>query len=284
MRPSSSTDVHMRKSVLIVVTCAAVCAVAIARADEPMSDDAVKEKIIRFVTLPSRMCGHPLVDFREEFRSRKLTNREWFDGDTNRLARLIAEIAETNDVDLASQMIESLGEYGTAAQLPFLYSCATNPVLGKVAVNAVLSIEGVTSNSVEMVNNFLFQTNFFPFPNIGDRADVCAGLLDKVYSNAILSECRSNVWEMAWRFERDVNLVPNTIDTKFSELDQLYRYSSRRLSLLRTIRQRLDSEFVAITNSNYEVERRLCCYEFQTNHIVTAINELVAYPEANLPD
>ena len=110
----------MKKMELMMLVGAVAVAAAFARAGEPLSDDAMKERIVQFVTLPGRMCGRALVDFREEFRNRKLTNRTWFDGDTNRLARLIAELAQTNDVELSSQMVETLGEYGTVEQLPFL--------------------------------------------------------------------------------------------------------------------------------------------------------------------
>ncbi len=37
-------------------------------------------------TLPSRLCGRATLDFRDELKSRKITNRSWFDGDINRLA------------------------------------------------------------------------------------------------------------------------------------------------------------------------------------------------------
>lgn len=35
-----------------------------------------------------------------------------------------------------TSMIDELGKYGTSEQLPFLYSCATNPIIGgKNAIN-----------------------------------------------------------------------------------------------------------------------------------------------------
>ena len=135
----------MIRRAVFVMLCAAAYAGAFADGAEPLSDDAMKEKIVSFVTLPSRLCGRATLDFRDELKSRKITNRSWFDGDTNRLARLICELAQTNDVNITEMMIESLGEYGTSAQLPFLYSCATNPVLGKTPIPDVLtSIRQIT--------------------------------------------------------------------------------------------------------------------------------------------
>ena len=37
-------------------------------------------------------------------------------------------------------MIDELGKYGTSEQLPFLYSCATNPIIGgKNAINELVA-------------------------------------------------------------------------------------------------------------------------------------------------
>jgi hypothetical protein len=48
--------------------------------------------------------------------------------------------------------------------------------------------------------------------------------------------------------------------------DDSYRYSKRRLRVL----------------LNADLQRRP--YPFQVNYVTNAINELVAYPEADLPD
>ena len=141
----------MVRRAIFAMLSAAACAGAVADGAVPLSDDAMKEKIFSFVTLPSRLCGRATLDFWDELKSRKITNRSWFDGDTNRLARLICELAQTNDSKIATMMTRALGEYGTPAQLPFLYSCATNPVLGRTAVESVLRVEGVTSNSIVAV-------------------------------------------------------------------------------------------------------------------------------------
>ncbi len=268
----------------MVAIVATAFASSLLMGDGALSDEETKRKIADFVTLPSRLCGRALVDFRSELRGRKLTNRSWFDGDTNRLARLIMELAQTNDMKVASMMIGALGEYGTCAQLPFLYSCATNPILGKIAVEAVLRIEGVTSNSLEIVHGYLFQTNQFLFANIGDRTYLCHDLVSKVFSDSSLNSYRSQVLEMALDFEANVNITPNLVDMAIVSADPGYRHSKRRLAVLRAAKQRLDYDAQLIVPSNYEVERRIDVYNFQTNYLVNAINELVAYPEVNLPD
>ena len=255
----------MKMMKLMLLACASAVVVASARADEPLSDDAMKERIVQFVTLPSRMCGRALADFREEFRNRKLTNRSWFDGDTNRLARLIAELAQTNDVELSSQMVETLGEYGTVEQLPFLYSCATNPAIGDLAVKAVLRIEGVTSNSIAIVRSYLLSSNEFSRAKQHDRSLVCEELLKSAFELPELSEYRPLCLSVAREFARNVNTMHISMDDAIVANDPSYRYSKRRLAVMRSAQYR-------------------CVNPGLYTYVTNAINELVAYPEADLPD
>ena len=268
---------------LLMLAGVAVAA-AFVRADGQLSDDALKENIVRFVTLPGRMCGHALVDFRDEFRSRKLTNRSWFDGDTNRLARLIAELAQTNDVELSSQMVESLGEYGTPAQLPFLYSCATNPAVGDLAVRAVFNIEGVTSNSLDFAHQFLSQTNGYTLLNADARSNLCMDMLKRVFSDGSLAGHRTQALAIATDFAEHVNTLPKGLDTVLVAVSPDFRFSKRRLAILRAARMKLDAEFLTLGTTDEEADERVHIYNFQTNYLFSAINELIAYPEAELPD
>ena len=255
----------MKKMELMMLVGAVAVVVASARADEPLSDAALKENIVRFVTLPSRMCGRALADFREEFRNRKLTNRSWFDGDTNRLARLIAELAQTNDVELSSQMVETLGEYGTVEQLPFLYSCATNPAIGDLAVKAVLRIEGVTSNSIAIAQSYLLSSNEFSRAKQHDRSLVCEELLKSAFELPELSEYRPLCLSVAREFARNVNTMHISMDDAIVANDPSYRYSKRRLAVMRSAQYR-------------------CVNPGLYTYVTNAINELVAYPEADLSD
>ena len=81
--------------------------------------------------------------------------RQLCGADSNRFARLICEVAHTNHTRVARGMIRSLGRYGTPAQLTFLYSQVTNAEHGAEALKSVLAIEGVTSNSVAIVDSYL---------------------------------------------------------------------------------------------------------------------------------
>ena len=253
----------IRRAVFAMLGAAAYAG-AFADGALPLSDDAMKEKIVSFVTLPSRLCGRATLDFRDELKSRKITNRSWFDGDTNRLARLICELAQTNNTNVAEMMIERLGEYGTSAQLPFLYSCATNPVLGETAVESVLRIEGVTSNSVQAARNYFALTNIPP-KMTQQRDDVCISLVDAAWGNGVPLAVRAFALETTYDFAANVNQCHKWLDDVIMRHDASYRYSRRRLAVLRSVYSRGINQY---------------SYSYVTN----AINELVAYPEANLPD
>ena len=91
-------------------------------------------------------------------------------GDTNRFARILCELAQTNHLRIADRMIRCLGRHGTSAQLPFLYSMATNEQHGATAVKSILRLEGVTSNSVDVTGMYLSMTNIIQ----RDRSEICS--------------------------------------------------------------------------------------------------------------
>ena len=186
-------------------------------------------------------------------------------GDTNRLARLLAELAHTNDIWNAKMALWKLEKYGTAEQLPFLYSCATNPAVGDRAVKAALRIEGVTSSSIEAAQRYFALTNTDESVD-RSRTSICADLIKLSCREGVDDICRSNAMEVAQNFA-------SSADCNFFWLDKLrladdpsYRYSKRRLTFMRG------------------AASHAAQWEFMANYVTNAINELVAYPEANLPD
>ena len=252
---------------------AGIFALAATRGAEVLTDDEVKERIVKFVRLPSLLCGHAAVDFRNELRTRKLTNRPWFDGDTNRLARLICELAQTNNAEIAEMMVDELGEYGTPAQLPFLYSCATNPASwvcertptrGDRAMKAALRIEDVSSNSVEVLRHYLLAPRQKQFVD-WDRSAVCEYMVSLAKATPLSMEGTNRVMNCLLRYAPLNNVCPKELDRTIISFDSNYAISQRRLSVLRAV-------------------NILGVDEFEINYVTNAINELVAYPEANLPE
>ena len=184
--------------------------------------------------------------------------------DTNRYARILRELAveNTNETEWA---IASLGTYKTNESLPFLYSYATNAVYGAKALKAVFAIEGVTSNSIPVVQGYLSLTNEAVIVERGG-ATVCAELIRRAKQIGVSVDCRTNALSIANTFATEVNRNYYWLDHLLLLDDDSYRYSKRRLHVLR----------------NADLQR--CPYPFQVNYVTNAINELVAYPEANLPD
>ena len=183
------------------------------------------------------------------------------EGDTNRFARLLCELAQTNDVRIADRMIRCLGRHGTSAQLPFLYSMATNEQHGATAVKSILRLEGVTSNSIDVTGMYLSMTNV----DFEYRADACKALLRAAVPSCVTTGICQMARNCALRYARSANRYVMDVDAVFIETDSTYRNSKRRLAVLR---------------SAYE----LGVSQYQIAYVTNAINELVAYPEADLPE
>ena len=245
----------MRKMTLIGVLLLASAMECVAL---PPEDEATMRRIVRFLV---PQCGGNRTT-RVEYIP-ELIDVLNINGDTNRLARLLAELAQTNSAWYAKMAMWQLEKYGTPAQLPFLYSCATNPAVGDKAVKAVLRIEGVTSNSVEIVQRYLDITNVSESVH-WDHVDVFKMMFGMLGDNAPASD-KELVLGCIMRHAPDNRRCPRQLDEVILSEDTGYRFSKRRLSVLRG---------VYLRGLN----------EFQLPYVTNAINELVAYPEANLPD
>ena len=236
----------MKARVLMVVLLGAVPLLAL---EEDTSDAKVKRMLV----------GSNCYIDNPDAAERMFQNaRRRCAGDTNRFARLLYEVAQTNDERIAEEMISCLGVYGTAAQLPFLYSMATNEQHGAAAVKSILRLEGVTSNAVSIAESYLFSTNC----RNRVRYEICDCLISQFAKSPA---SRSLAEGVAIRFMADCNIYHDWLDAAMKRADPTYSQSKRRLSVLRAIFQRE-------TDAN------------DLAYVTNAINELVAYPEADLPE
>ena len=190
--------------------------------------------------------------------------------DTNRFVSLLQSIAVSH-TNLAESMIVRIGKLGDSAALPFLYGCVTNAATGTEAIRAVFRIEGVTTNSVDQLVRYLEMpmTNV-PLIKLGERTRCCNWIVNNFIANAdtganryfidkLIRFANGEFWMYAW-----------DLDSLIIRVDGRYKYSKRRLSMLRSS---LDFE---IEDSSVRTMQR--------NYVTNAINELIAYPEANLND
>ena len=233
----------------VVIGLVVLC-IGLAAAD--CSDDDVRRLVIR----SGSYIDNPELA-REDFR----LARDLCEADTNRFARILYELAQTGDMRVKDRMISRLGRYGTAAELPFLYSMATNARHGATAVKAILRLEGVTSNSVCCVNRYLADSQS------GDRNCyyVCETLLVQAKNIPLASEVRSNALSVARQFMASRNIYHDWLDHSMKCADATYSVSKRRLAVLRSVAARTQDPWDLL-------------------YVTNAINELVAYPEAELPE
>ena len=185
--------------------------------------------------------------------------------DTNRYARILRELAVENTNE-TKRVIANLGnKYKTPDSLPFLYSYATNAVYGAKALKAVFAIEGVNSNSVAATCGYLAVTNACTQQMDYERSDVCEWLLKEVSTSPSLTYLKPLCLNAAVDYAHNISIMHKSLDEAICAADPTYRHSKRRLAVMRSAQNR-------------------CWNPMLTNYVNNAINELVAYPEANLPD
>ena len=219
---------------------------------EVSADEVIRDLIIHSGTY----IDNPKAGM-EEFRGAK----ELCGGDTNRFARILCELAQTNTTRLADRMIRCLGKYGTTAQLPFLYSMATNEQHGASAVKSILRLEGVTSNSVAIAGTYLSMTNITQ----RDRSAVCDIFFKAVKTSNVPDALKQEGENVTLRYAGTANLYFRRMDEAMIRTEPSYRQSRRRLVVLRSVHS-------------------LGVSPYQLAYVTNAINELVAYPEADLPE
>ena len=182
-------------------------------------------------------------------------------GDIGSAVLFLCEQALTKDTRLADDMIRCLGVYGTPAQLPFLYSMTTNVQHGASAVGSIMRLEGLTSNLVNFAGAYLSMTN----ASLKLQADVCKSLLSAAANTNMVSSARQCARDMVYRYALRANGSVMYIDYVFTTGDSSYRFSKRRLAVMRSV-------------------SALGVHPSSASYVTNAINELVAYPEANLPE
>ena len=130
-------------------------------------------------------------------------------------------------------------------------------------MESVLRVEGVTSNSIVAVENFFAISSH---DDSLETTELCIDFMKQATEAAIDPICSSNALRVAHDFSIGENCHYYCFDRGQIRRDDSYRYSRRRLAYLRQVLLRGD------------------LFEFQENYVTNAINELVVYPEANLPD
>ena len=190
---------------------------------------------------------------------------DYVEGDTNQLLRILSTIIHTNNEWYCSRSMSEYGKYAGVSELPFLYSCATNPLCGHCALKSIFRIEGVNSNSLSAVKRYLSMTNGFTVDNNKERGRFAEKFLQMIFSSDEFSQYRNEAFGMVYNYGKDLNILHVSIDESLMSADDAYKNSKRRLDAMRNSRSR-------------------CISDFLTNYVEGVIKELEKYPEEKLAD
>ena len=234
------------------IHCMLAClAVACARCEE------VDSWVMHAVEVSSRVIDSP--EYGRMILDASLRKCQY---DTNRYARILARMAQTNDVRVANVAISRLGAVGGSSELPFLYSCVSNEALRSSALLSIVRIGHCDAASVGLFSSYLSNTNV---PQSA-RSAFASELYASAFTNKVPVSERAQ-----WAACVDDYAV-TAKQQYFTSLDDVmvwanpaYRHSKRRLAVLRSVRD-------------------LGMQPYPLAYVTNAINELVAYPEADLPD
>ena len=184
-------------------------------------------------------------------------------GNTNRVVSLMKQLIVEGTEDAETDMfyISEIGKYGTSSDLPFLYQKVTTADYCASATEAILRIEGLTTNSLTQIMSSL------PDSPRGNKKSAYAWcrILDVVTKCPSGEPIRTFALSNAVQFVSRQTESADWLDRGLIRIEPPYRMSKRRLAALRSVQS-------------------LGVGEWQTNYIAQAIRELEAYPEANLPE
>ena len=184
-------------------------------------------------------------------------------GDTNRVVSLMKQLVTEGTLrrGVVKFYVSEIGRYGTTNDLAFLYHQVPMTNLSEVATEAILNLEGLTTNSVATVVSSL--------PSEASRSwDVmCARclLLEASEKYPSSTPARMMILSNAVDYASRLTNYVDILDGSITRVDPSYRMSRRRLGVLRSV-------------------QALGVNEWQTNFVMRAIRELEAYPEAELPE
>ena len=183
------------------------------------------------------------------------------EGDTNRYLRIAKETAASN-TNFAYMAIALVEKHGGVGDLPFLYQYTNIVKYAAGALEVILKLGGLTEESVAAASAYIAGTNTY---HVMDRNDVACEL----YRAAAVSSAPENLKSLA--ASNALCFASNSADVDYNDIgfrtsDPSYEYSKRRLSVLRSVLPQCQG------------------HDSLMNYATNAINELVAYPEANLPD
>ena len=159
-------------------------------------------------------------------------------GDKERLSRLFVRLA-VEKPRCKKWAITSLSTHGTASALPFLYSQTNDVRVCESVAYAVVNIEGVTSNSIAIVNKAFKD----PPSNSNKKYAICASIRKKALLSPRNSVGRNLAIENLKRYAKEIPSLAAWADEFVVSLDPQYENSDERMKILEEISEKNPHEF-----------------------------------------
>ena len=241
---------------LIISACAYASTGVVEASPDVVYDDAAVSR--EFIRTTGYFCGNgdPAGS------SLKWILNTCCEGDTNRYLRVAKETAASN-TNFSYMAIAIIEKHGSVGDLPFLYTYTNDVRCAGVAIEVMLKLGGLSEASVAAASAYITSTNDY---FLGDQGDVAEELFRAAADPSAPSDLRAVASSNALHFASNSSggdLEYN--DIGFKNADPSYEYSKRRLGVLRAVLPR-------------------CRTDNTISYATNAINELVAYPESDLPD
>ena len=235
----------MKKIVVLAAFVATLSAFARVQSLDAMSDDEYKEFL---VTMTAPRCGNGGGGLRSISPL----------PDTNRFLRLVKEVAHSN-TNRTSCMIVLVAEYGSEADLPFLYEYAADSGWnGRVALKGILEHEGISSNSATAVETFLATTDANRDAAY-NRSWICRFALREASRDGVTDALRSRIMQsvLSYALRDGSHVAP--VDGYIMAFDPAYQYSTNRLEILRASLGGDINDYQRnyVTNAIHEIEAQL---------------------------
>ena len=241
---------------LILPACAYASTGVVEASPDVVYDDAAVSR--EFIRATGYFCGNgdPAGS------SLKWILNTCCEGDTNRYLRVAKETAASN-TNFSYMAIALIEKHGSVGDLPFLYTYTNDVRCAGAAIEVILQLGGLTEESVAAASAYIADTNSYC---VLDREVVAKKLFRTAVNSSASSDLRAIASSNALHFASKGSGGDLVCDDRcFINADPSYKFSRRRLSVLRAVLPR-------------------CRTDNTISYATNAINELVAYPEANLPD
>jgi len=163
---------------------------------------------------------------------------ELCEGDDRRIAHIAKEIAvdHTNRVPWA---ISVLINHGSSEDVPFLLSYTNDLDFAAQAVSAVILIDGITSNAVELANDIMYRN----LKREHDRYDICSALAYVAKRDGVSAAERRLSISSLKRYSRTIPATALWADEFLLSLDPDYETSDDRKALLHEVTERRVNDY-----------------------------------------